>query len=469
MTKTELPNWQERYNARLIITLRVGLPDVPGSLAQLLTVLADAGVSIGDIRIVGADSRTKIRDVQIFVIDETLLDAAIAAVRGLDQFELLHITDDVLEIHRGGAIETRARVPLDTTMNLRMVYTPGVASVCELIARKPEQAWKYTGKGCRIAIVTNGTAVLGLGDIGPLAGLPVMEGKSAILAHFVQVSADPMLVDSTDPDVIVDTVARLADNYGAIQLEDIAAPACFEIEERLQERLDIPVFHDDQHGTATVVVAGLLNAVKQVGRRIEDNRAVILGAGAAGSAIARFLVDLGVPDIVVCDSVGALHSGRAERMNPWKTRLAELTNPAGVSGTLADVIRGRNLFIGVARPNVVSPDMIASMDRDPIVFALANPVSEIPVADALAAGAAVAVDGRSMNNALAYPGIFRGALDARATRIDHEMKLAAARTLAEAATTSLLPEMLDLSVHERVAAAVENAYRVRNRGVAHNR
>ncbi|MCH8211045.1 MAG: NAD-dependent malic enzyme [Planctomycetes bacterium] len=453
-----LPNWQERYQAKFIITVRLRVLDRPGALAKVLDAVADAGAMVGDIRIVGADRQHKIRDIQLFLVEEGHLDLAIDAIKALGEVELLSISDDVLEIHRHGAIETEARVPLNTMMDLRMVYTPGVASVCELIAEKPEQAWKYTSKGNRIAIVTNGTAVLGLGDIGPLASLPVMEGKAAILAHFVKVSADPILLDTKDPDDIVDIVSKLASYYGAIQLEDIAAPACFEIEEKLQVRLDIPVFHDDQHGTATVVVAGLINALKQTNRSAGECNGIILGAGAAGFAIARFLIDFGIGDVIVCDSVGAIHRGRTERMNPWKVRLAEITNTHDKQGPLAEVIKGRNLFIGVSRPKLVSQAMVASMADDPIVFALANPVSEITVEDALDAGAAVAVDGRGMNNALAFPGIFRGALDVRARRITPAMKTAAAEALASAASEQLLPDMLDKSVHQRVAAAVAKAW-----------
>ena len=455
---TPRPSWQERFNAKFIVTARVRLLDQPGTLASVLHAVAEAGAMVGDTRIVGADAQHKIRDIQLFVVDRQRLDATTAAIASVHGAELLRVTDEVLEIHRRGAIETRSSVPLDTMSDLRMVYTPGVASVCELIAEKPDEAWTYTTRCRRIALVTNGTAVLGLGDIGPLASLPVMEGKAAILAHFVDVSCDPILVDAASPDQIVDLVSRIASGYGAIQLEDIAAPGCFEIEERLQALLDIPVFHDDQHGTATVVVAGLIKALERVGRKPGDCRAAILGAGAAGFAIAGFLVDFGIADVVVCDRAGAIHRGRQEHMNDWKERLAQRTNADNVQGSIADAIRGRELFIGVSRPNTVSREMVASMAPQPIVFALANPVSEISAEDALAAGAAVATDGRGMNNALAYPGIFRGALDARARRITHEMKLAAARALADAATDGLLPDMLDRSVHQRVAEAVAAAW-----------
>ncbi len=456
--KKALPNWQERYNAKFIITLRLRVLDAAGNLAKAMNVIADAGAMVGDIRIIGADRQHKIRDLQLFLVEEDHLDAAIEALKEMPEIEILSITDEVLEIHRRGAIETKACVPLNTMMDLRMVYTPGVASVCQLIADKPEQAWKYTSKGNRIAIITNGTSVLGLGDIGPLASLPVMEGKAAILAHFVGVSADPILIDSKDPDEIVDIASKLASYYGAIQLEDIAAPACFEIEDKLQEMLDVPVFHDDQHGTATVAVAGLINALKQTQRTAADCNAVILGAGAAGLAITKFFNDFGIGNVVVCDSKGAIFRGRTERMNPWKTRVAETTNKENEQGSLDQIIKGKNLFIGVSRPGVVSKQMVASMAKDPIVFALANPVSEISVEDATEAGAAVAVDGRGMNNALAYPGIFRGTLDARAKRITPQMKNAAAYALAAAANEQLLPDMLDQTMHSRVATAVAKAW-----------
>ena len=457
-----LPNWQERYNAHFIITVRVKILDAPGNLANLLEVIGQAGASVGDIRIVDADSTHITRDLQLFVVDKSRLEAVIVAIRSRPEVILTSTIDDVLDIHRGGAIETRSRVPLNTVMDLRMVYTPGVASVCSLLADKPDQAWEYTSKGNRIAIVTNGTAVLGLGNIGALAGLPVMEGKSAILARFVGMSADPILIDSTDSDEIINIVEKISSNYGAIQLEDIAAPDCFDIESKLQERLDIPVFHDDQHGTATVAVAGLINALKQTGRTASQCTAVILGAGAAGSAIARFLVDFGIEDVVVCDSTGAIYEGRPERMNPWKSDLAIHTNPNKVRGSIAEVMRERTLFIGVSKPNIITGDMVRSMEQDPIVFALANPVSEIPVGDAKRAGAAIALDGRGMNNALAYPGIFRGTLDVRAKQITTAMKLAAANALADAAQDGLLPDMLDEGVHEQVAEAVRAAWRMEN-------
>lgn len=450
------PNWYERYDATHIVTVRLRLRDRPGTLGRALEAAGEEGAKIGDITLVGVDGPHKYRDLMMFFVDAAHRDRCLAAL-DVDGVEVVRVTDEVMESHRGGTIETRSRVKLETLMDLRMAYTPGVARVCEHIAEAPSAAWDYTHLGNKIAIVTNGTAVLGLGDIGPLASLPVMEGKAAILATFVGVSAEPILVDSKDPAEIVRTVANIAGGYGAIQLEDIAAPACFEIERELQARLDVPVFHDDQHGTATVCVAGLLGALEKTNRRLEELRSVVLGAGAAGSAIARFLVQLGAKDVVVCDASGAIYEGRTTRMNEEKAALAKVTNPHRVEGTLEEVIAGRDLFVGVSKPNLVSKAMVASMADASIVFALANPVSEISVHDALEAGAAVALDGRGMNNALAYPGLFRGALDARASRITHDMMYAAARALADKADDSLLPDMLDHGVHRAVADAVRAA------------
>jgi malate dehydrogenase (oxaloacetate-decarboxylating) len=458
-TDSDKTNWYERYKATRIITLRVKCLDEPGVLARLLDAVGRQGAQVGDVRFIGTDSKYKIREIQLFFVDDRQKEQTLQVVRDVPDVDLVSTFDEVLEIHRNGTIETRARVRLDTLMDLRMVYTPGVASVCELIRDRPETAWSYTGLGNKIAIVTNGTAVLGLGDIGPLAALPVMEGKAAILSKFVGISADPFLIDSKDPKEIIDIVRKCSVGYGAIQLEDIAAPECFEIEQELDRILDKPVFHDDQHGTAVVCVGGLINALKRTGRKPSDCRAVLLGAGAAGSAIARFMLSYGVADVVVCDSIGALYRGRTERMNPWKTGLAEATNKENVKGKFEEVLRGRNLFVGVSKPNMVTKDMIRSMAPNPIVFALANPVSEISVSDAIEAGAAVAVDGRGMNNALAYPGLFRGALDVRAKSITPKMMLAASHALAATAPADfLLPDMLDMEVHRNVTEAVRAAW-----------
>jgi malate dehydrogenase (oxaloacetate-decarboxylating) len=399
-----------------------------------------------------------VRTMTLYVAGKAGLQRLLDMVKPIQGVEVLAI-DDELDIHDRGAIQMVSRMPIRTVGDLRMIYTPGVASVCEEIERNPSAAWEMTGICDRIAIVTNGTAVLGLGDIGVLPSLPVMEGKAAILAEFANVSGVPVLVNSKDSDVVVDTVVRIAAGFGAIQLEDIAAPACFDIEERLRAKLDIPVFHDDQHGTAIVVLASLISALKQTGRTPQDSSAIILGAGAAGCAITKILLGFGIGDIVLYDSVGPIYRGR-ENMNPYKQQLAEVTNWRGQKGTLAECFVGKDIFIGVSRPKMVPKEMIRSMAPNAIAFPLSNPVGEISKEEALEAGAAVAADGRDINNALAYPGVFRGALDARAPDITPKMELAAAQALAKMTPPGkLLPEILDKNVHKNVARAVMDASR----------
>ncbi|MBT3279686.1 MAG: NADP-dependent malic enzyme [Phycisphaerales bacterium] len=363
-----------------------------------------------------------------------------------------------MESHRGGPIETVAKGSIDSNTDLRIIYTPGVARVCKAIEADPSLAKEYTGIANRVAIVTNGTAILGLGDIGPVAGMPVMEGKSAIFAEFTGISADAILVDTKDPKEFIKACQLIAPSFGAIQVEDVAAPECFEITRTLDETLPIPVFHDDQHGTATIVLAGLYSAAKLTGKDITTLKVAMCGAGAAGTAISDLLQRAGVADVILCDSVGAIYRGRTERMNPEKDALAERTNKDNVSGSLADIMVGADVFIGCSLPNLVSQDMVRSMNAEPIIFPLANPVSEISKPDALAAGAAVYADGRTMNNALAYPGIFRGALDCNCTTITFEMMMAAAEALADITPEGdLLPEMMDLATHSTVARAVMDA------------
>jgi len=441
-------------------TLRVRASEGPGALVDILAVAAEAGVPVGNVRAVRAEPGSAVvRDITLYFRGEADVAVLSGRVGKLEGVELLEVLQDVLEIRRGGAIETQLRVPLESIADLRRVYTPGVAVACQAIQESPKRAYDYTHIGNKVAIVTNGTAILGLGDIGPLAGLPVMEGKAAIFRRFARLSAEPVLIDAKEPEKVIEVVERIHLGFGAIQLEDIAAPACFEVEQKLQARLGKPVLHDDQWGTATVVLAGLVNSLKRVGRKPDATRAVILGSGASGIAIARTLVGFGVSDIVLVDRAGAVHRGRTEHMTDVKREIAELTNVDNVRGSLAEVMKGRNLFIGVSSANQVSKDMVRSMAKDPIVFALANPVSEITPAEALEAGAAVALDGRAMNNALAYPGLFRGALDVRATRFTTAMRLAAAYAVAGAAKPGeLLPDMFDMGMHDGVARAVANAW-----------
>ncbi len=362
-----------------------------------------------------------------------------------------------------GKLETVPKMTIKTKDDLSLAYTPGVAQACLEIQKDPEKSYLLTGRGNLVAVVTDGTAVLGLGDIGPEAGMPVMEGKCVLFKTFGGVDAIPLCVKSKDVDEIVNTVALLEGSFGGINLEDIAAPRCFEIEKKLKERCSIPIFHDDQHGTAVVVLAAVLNALRLVKKDISEIRAVMNGAGAAGIAIAKLLMSKGLKNITLCARKGALCEGE-EWMNPAQQEIAKITNKEHKRGTLADVIRGADLFIGVSAPNTVTPDMVRSMAKDPLLFPMANPVPEIMPDLAVAAGAAVVGTGRSdfpnqINNVLAFPGIFRGALDVRASDINEQMKLAAAQALSDLVSPDeLSPEyILPLPFDPRVAPAVAKA------------
>lgn len=376
-----------------------------------------------------------------------------------------------LRLHREwrGKIEVTPRAKVDSSEALSLAYTPGVAAPCLEIQKHPEESFNLTRRWNTVAVVTDGTAVLGLGDIGPEAGMPVMEGKCVLFKAFGDVDAIPLCVRSKDPDDIVKTVSLLAGSFGGINLEDISAPRCFEIEQRLQEVCDIPVFHDDQHGTAVITLAGMMNALKLVGKKIEDVRIVTSGAGAAGIAIIRLLIEMGLKNVIMTDRKGAIYEGR-EGLNPIKKEMAKITNRERVAGSLADVIKGADVFIGVSAPGTLTKEMVESMAKDPIIFACANPVPEIMPDEAKAGGAAVVSTGRSdfpnqVNNVLAFPGIFRGALDVRATRINEEMKIAAAKAIAgcvsddELNADYILPHAFDPRVKDAVASAVAQASR----------
>ncbi len=377
--------------------------------------------------------------------------------------------EESLKLHEKtkGKIEVVSKIKVETREDLSLAYTPGVAEPCRRIHDKEDDVYKYTSKGNIVAVVTDGSAVLGLGNIGPKAALPVMEGKSILFKEFANVDAFPICVDSQDADEIVKTVKLIAPGFGGINLEDISAPRCFEIEERLKKELDIPVFHDDQHGTAIVVLAGLINALKIIGKKIEDLKIIINGAGAAGTAIATLLTAAGAKNIVACDRTGALYIGR-ERMNDAKNSLAKFTNPKNEKGTLADVMVNADVFIGVSSADVVKPEMVKSMAVDPIILAMANPTPEIMPDLAKQAGARVIGTGRSdfpnqINNVLVFPGVFRGALDVRAREINLEMKLAAAHAIAdyigadELNEENIIPSALDKGVASVVAKAIQEA------------
>ena len=365
-----------------------------------------------------------------------------------------------------GKLETVSKTPVKTREDLAIAYTPGVAEPCKVIAKDKEAAYKYTMKANTVAVVSDGSAVLGLGNIGPYAAMPVMEGKAVLFKEFGNVNAVPICLDTQDTEEIIKAVTYLAPGFGGINLEDISAPRCFEIEERLKELLDIPVFHDDQHGTAIVVLAGVINALKVVGKKKEDCRVVVHGAGSAGVAITKLLLTYGFPNIIMCDKVGIV-SKDTEGLNWMQKKMTEVTNLNNETGSLADALKGADIFIGVSAPNIVTPEMVASMNRDSILFAMANPVPEIMPDVAKAAGARVVGTGRSdfpnqVNNVVAFPGIFKGALEGRATQITEEMKLAAAEAIAglvpadKLSDDNIMPEAFDPQVAEVVADAVKS-------------
>ena len=381
----------------------------------------------------------------------------------------MNIYEESLQFHKQlrGKLEVSSRVKITNEKDLSLAYTPGVAEPCREIHKDPSTAYLYTRKWNTVAVISDGTAVLGLGDIGPLASLPVMEGKSILFKEFADVDAFPIVLDTKDVNEIVETVVRIAPTLGGINLEDISAPRCFEIEKKLKERLNIPVFHDDQHGTAIIVLSGLMNALKIVNKKVEDLKIIVNGAGSAGTAITKLLLSYGAKNIIICDRAGALNRN-STYSNPYFTELSNITNPNNESGLLCDVIKNADVFIGVSAPNIVSKEMVTSMNSDSILFAMANPTPEIFPDDAKNAGAKVIGTGRSdfpnqINNVLAFPGIFRGALDVRATEINEEMKIAAAHAIADSVSDEelnpnyIIPKAFNLDVQKSVAQAVKDA------------
>jgi malate dehydrogenase (oxaloacetate-decarboxylating) len=381
----------------------------------------------------------------------------------------MDLREEALKLHKDnkGKIEVISKVRVENAKDLSLAYTPGVAEPCKEIHANPELIYEYTNKGNMVAVVTDGSAVLGLGNIGARAGMPVMEGKAVLFKSFANVDAFPICIESQDVDMVVQTVKQIAPSFGGINLEDIAAPRCFEIEERLKKELDIPVFHDDQHGTAVVVLAGIINALKAVGKKIENVTAVVSGAGAAGIAISKLLLSSGINDVIICNSRGILDK-EDERLDPIRKEMALKTNRANKKGALSDALKGADIFIGVSAPNIVTKEMIESMNENSIAFAMANPIPEILPEVALAGKVKVMGTGRSdfpnqINNVLAFPGIFRGALDVRAKEINEEMKLAAAHAIAELVTEEelneeyIIPKAFDKRVAKAVARAVSEA------------
>ena len=388
-------------------------------------------------------------------------------MKAFERIKTMTINEKALELHEkwNGKLDTVSKVQVKTREDLALAYTPGVAEPCKVIAEDPEAAYRYTIKSNTVAVVSDGSAVLGLGNIGPLAAMPVMEGKAVLFKEFGGINAFPICLDTQDTEEIIETVVRIAPAFGGINLEDISAPRCFEIEERLKKRLNIPVFHDDQHGTAIVVLAGIINALKVTGKKKEDCRVVVNGAGSAGVAITKLLLNYGFPHITMCDKTGMLCKGM-EGLNWMQEKMVEVTNLEHKTGTLADALKGADIFVGVSAPGIVSQEMVASMNKDSILFAMANPVPEIMPDLAKAAGARVVGTGRSdfpnqVNNVLIFPGIFRGALEGRATAITEEMKLAAANAIAalvddsELSDENILPAAFDPRVADAVSKAVK--------------
>ncbi|MFY9718977.1 MAG: NAD-dependent malic enzyme [Candidatus Cybelea sp.] len=450
----------------LTLVLRIEMTNEPGAFGVLANAIGDAGGAIGavDMHTIG---RTKVvRDVTISAPSEAVANDVRAAVEAIDGARVVFTADSTFLTHIGGKIRILPKIAIKTRQDLSTVYTPGVARVSMAIAADPSKAFQLTIKRNMVAIVTDGTAVLGLGDIGPLGALPVMEGKSMLFKQFADIDAFPICLDTKNVDEIVETVVRIAPVFGGVNLEDISAPRCFEIEDRLIEALDIPVMHDDQHGTAVVILAALINAARVVNKRLEDLQVVVSGSGAAGTATIKMLLGAGVRDVIPVDRAGALN--RTDRYdNPHWRWLAEHCNRDNRRGSLGEVLEGVDVFIGVSAPGILQPEHIARMGRDPIVFAMANPTPEI-MPDVAAPVAAVIATGRSdfpnqVNNLLAFPGIFRGALDVRARRITEKMKLAAAFAIAEIVTDDelsadyVIPSVFDVRVVDAVAKAVANA------------
>ena len=454
-------------SASYSITVRVEFSNDSGMLGRLTSEIGRHGGDIGAVDLVSAHQGRMTRDLTINCRDDQHAAEVLDAIRALDGFILLHQSDRTFLLHLGGKIEVVSRAPIRTRDDLSMAYTPGVARVCMAIHDTPDAAYTLTVKKNMVAVVTDGTAVLGLGNIGPAAALPVMEGKCALFKEFAKVDAFPLALDTTDTDEIVETVARLAPVFGGINLEDIAAPRCFEIEQRLQERLDIPVFHDDQHGTAIVTLAPLINALRIVKKEPGDLKVVFSGVGASGVAVSKIYMDHGVTNIIGCDRVGAIYQGRTDHMNFMKKWYAEHTNPNGERGTLSDVIDGADVFVGLSGPGVLTVPMLKKMNRDPIVFAMANPTPEIMPEEA-APHVRIMATGRSdypnqINNVLAFPGVFRGALDCRASTINAEMKRAAAHAIAkviqpdELSEDYIIPSVFNKAVVLAVGQAIARA------------
>ena len=457
---------QPPFNASNSIILRLKIDNKVGMLASVNRVISEMGGVVGAIDLVGPEDGVLVRDISIFTNDPDHSDKIVESIKKTPGVEFVNFSDRTFLVHLGGKISIRNRIPVKTRDDLSMAYTPGVARICMEINQDPEDAYKLTTKGNTVAVVTDGTAVLGLGNIGPKAAMPVMEGKAMLFKEFADIDAWPICLDTTDTEEIIRIVKAIAPGFGGINLEDIAAPRCFEIEQRLREELEIPVFHDDQHGTAVVTTAALINALKVVGKNVEKIKVIVSGAGAAGIACTKMIMHLGVKNLIVCDSKGAIHSKRTN-LNPSKNWLAENSNPEKESGPLKEVIEGADVFLGVSAPNIIDKKDVKNMAKDPIIFAMSNPDPEISPEEA-SPFAAVMATGRSdypnqINNVLCFPGIFRGALDCRSSTINEEMKLAAAHAIAGVVDDAhlnadyIIPSVFDTTVAKKISESVQAA------------
>jgi malate dehydrogenase (oxaloacetate-decarboxylating) len=454
-------------SASYSVTLRLEIQNLPGMLGRVTSKIGELGGELGAIDIVDVRKGVMVRDVTVNCRDIEYSRTLIQALSALDGLRIVHHSDRTFLMHLGGKIEVVSRVPIKTRDTLSMAYTPGVARVCMAIYDEPQDVYNLTIKKNTVAVVTDGTAVLGLGDIGPAAAMPVMEGKCALFKEFAGVDAFPICIDSKDPRIIVDTVKRISTVFGGINLEDISAPRCFQVEEWLQNEIDIPVFHDDQHGTSIVTLAALINALRVVQKEPGALKVVFNGVGASGVATSKIFMEAGVKNIVGCDTRGAIYKGRTENMNFMKEWYADHTNPEGEKGSLLDVIAGADVFVGLSGPNTFTVEMLRKMNKDSIVFAMANPVPEI-MPELAAPYVRIMATGRSdypnqINNVLGFPGIFRGALNCRARLINDEMKRAAAHAIAnvipseELSEEYIIPSVFNKAVVEAVAQAVADA------------
>ncbi|QER41594.1 NAD-dependent malic enzyme [Thermodesulfobacterium sp. TA1] len=444
--------------------IRLEMPNLLGRFGEVVGFINRLGGEIGSVKLIKVSKNKVVREIEVICVDERERKKIIKGLKGLKEVKLLKVVDKIFELHEEGKIEMVNKVEVKDQETLAKVYTPGVAKVCLYLKNHPEEVYKYTIKGHTVAVVTDGSAVLGLGNIGPLASLPVMEGKCMLFKEFAGLDAFPLAITTQEIDQFVEVVKHLSLVFGGINLEDISAPRCFEIERRLREELDIPVIHDDQHGTAIVVLAGLINVERLLKRSLKDMKIVISGAGASAIGTAKLLLKYGVKHLILCDTAGAIYQGRKEKMNPYKEELAALTNPEKLKGSLSEVLVGADVFIGLSAPNILKPEDLKIMAKDRVVFALSNPDPEIAPELALPLVRVLAT-GRSdypnqINNALAFPGLFKGLLEAKAKKVDEEVFIEAAKAIAyiikddELKEDYIIPSIFDKRVVKAVAKAV---------------